>query len=157
MLLSFWFQLHSIDFQIINRVMFHSLCTLDTPVHLIAWQDSSKVLTMQGTFWNFTLTDISNLRENMPFVVNSSLKFKTIILWCRAFQILNLSADFKPKINYTLINVALIFTTYKDLFSFTWFIILSVSISTSHFYLMHLLFSDCFIYFFSPKILGVRS
>lgn len=47
----------------------------------------------------------------MPFLINRSLKFKIIILWWCAFQILNLNADFKPKINSTLIIVALIFTT----------------------------------------------
>lgn len=55
----------------------------------------------------------------MPFVINSSLKFKIVVLWCHAFQILNLEADLKTKVNHTLINVGLIFTTYKDLFSFT--------------------------------------
>lgn len=55
----------------------------------------------------------------MSFVINSSLKFKIVVLWCRAFQILNLDADLKPKVNHTLINVGFIFTTYKDLFSFT--------------------------------------
>lgn len=67
----------------------------------------------------------------MLFVINSSLKFKIIILWCHASQILNLDADLKTKINSTLINAHLTFTTYKDLFSFTRFIILCVSISVS--------------------------
>lgn len=38
----------------------------------------------------------------MPFVINSSLKFKIIILWFCAFQILNLDADLKTKIDCIL-------------------------------------------------------
>lgn len=40
----------------------------------------------------------------MPFVINSSLKFKIIILWFRAFQILNLDADLKTKIDCILMR-----------------------------------------------------
>lgn len=53
-------------------VTFHLLCALDTTVHLSGYQENLEVLPVQRQCGNVTLTDCSNLMENMPFVINSS-------------------------------------------------------------------------------------
>lgn len=52
----------------------------DTLFHLIVCQKGSKVLIVQNSFCS--LTDFNKLGESVPFVTNSWLKSKTVVLQC---------------------------------------------------------------------------
>lgn len=52
-------------------VTFHFLCAL-IQLSISVCQENLEVLPVQRQCGNVTLTDCSNLMENMPFVINSS-------------------------------------------------------------------------------------
>lgn len=113
------FQVHS---QTINMVMFHLLCALDTTVHLSACQEGLEVLPVQRQRGNVTLTGCNNLMENMFFVIISSwnLKWSCCGIMVSDFRSQGRFKNEDSLIKDRLINVGLIFTTNRDLFSFTW-------------------------------------